>query len=197
MAKKYTDILFDLGIGSTTAQQLFWEHATLVERPKTTTVFAAGKKNDKEYIILAGIVQRFIEQEGSSPVTTGFFVAPAVVTPHFARTHRGKSLFSLQALTDVVAAEIPVAALDALRTEYPEFRAFGQRVLEGALVAALHAEAAWRASTARQRLLAMRQQFPNLENSVPHHVIASYLGITHVSFSRLRHELARSSDFIK
>ena len=84
-----------------------------------------------------------------------------------------------------------MAVLDKLRTEYAEFREFGQRVLETELSRTFFNEVIYRSYNAKERLLAMREQYPNLENLVPHNVIASYLGITNVSFSRLRNELSK------
>ena len=84
-----------------------------------------------------------------------------------------------------------MARLDALRAAHQEFRNFGQRVVERELSMAMLLEVALRSYSARERLLALRKQYPNLENLIPHHIIASYLGITHVSFSRLRSELSR------
>jgi CRP-like cAMP-binding protein len=44
--------------------------------------------------------------------------------------------------------------------------------------------------TAKERLLSFRQQFPMFENLISHPDIASYLGITNISLSRLRKELS-------
>ena len=45
--------------------------------------------------------------------------------------------------------------------------------------------------TAKERLLKFRAQYPLLENLIPHPIIASYLGITNISLSRIRGDLAR------
>jgi hypothetical protein len=38
----------------------------------------------------------------------------------------------------------------------------------------------------KDRLLLLRKNYPNIENCIPHADIASYLGITTISLSRLR-----------
>jgi CRP-like cAMP-binding protein len=110
----------------------------------------------------------------------------SVITPHFARTNNGKSIFSLETLTDVALAEIPVADLDRLRYTNHEFNLFGQRIIEAAFAQTIYNETVFRSFNAKERLLTLRKQFPNLENLIPHHIIASYLGITNISLSRLR-----------
>jgi len=124
-------------------------------------------------------------------VTTGFYMSKSVITPNFARTNNGKSIFSLQTLTDDVLAEILVTDLDNLRYTNKEYSDFGQRIMEAELARTFYNEAVFRSFNAKERLLELRKQFPSLENLVPHNIIASYLGITNVSLSRLRNELAK------
>jgi CRP-like cAMP-binding protein len=112
----------------------------------------------------------------------------AVITPHFARTKNGKSIFSLQALTDILIIEIPVDALDNLRFTNEYYKTFGKKVIEEELSKSIFTDIVFRSNTAKERLLSFRSTYPNLENLIPHNIIASYLGITKVSFSRLRSE---------
>jgi CRP-like cAMP-binding protein len=78
-----------------------------------------------------------------------------------------------------------------LRAEHPDIGRWGNGVVERQLLRSLQEETVFRAHDAKRRLTLLRKQFPGLENNVPHHLIASYLGITPVSFSRLRKQMAR------
>lgn len=150
-----------------------------------------GKNDIYEYFILEGIIHRNVINDQGDIISTGFYLAKSVVTPHFARTINGKSIFNLEALTDVTLAKMPVKILDSLRYSYDDIRSFGLKVVEQELLMSLSSEIAHRSMSAKDRLLAFREQYPNLENLIPHMMIASYLGITPVSFSRLRNELAK------
>jgi CRP-like cAMP-binding protein len=97
----------------------------------------------------------------------------------------------LETLTDTLIAEIPVKALDNLRHNNIEINTFGQKAVENELVRNISNDIAHRSFSAKERLLLLRRLYPNLENLIPHHIIASYLGITNVSFSRLRSELVK------
>lgn len=169
---------------------LIQENCTIIHVEKMEHFSEAGKRNLNEYFMLEGIAHRYVINEEGQPVTTGFYLEESVVTPHFARTIDGKSIFNLQALTSMVVAKIPVKVLDSFRYSYDDIRSFGQKVVERELLRSLSNEVAQRSMTARARLLLFRDQYPNLENRVPHTCIASFLGITSVSFSRLRNELA-------
>jgi CRP-like cAMP-binding protein len=191
MNDKLSDILTDFGIVSSFSKQLFLDKADIVEQPKNQNVFLEGKKNHFEYVLISGVMHRYNTSDKGDTVTTGFYMPKYVITPHFARTNNGKSIFSLQTLTDVVLAEILVTDLDNLRYTNKEYNDFGQRIVEAELARTFYNETVFRSFSAKERLLALRKQFPNLENLIPHNIIASYLGITNVSLSRLRNELSR------
>jgi len=150
-----------------------------------------GKHDMHEYFVLEGIAHRNVINDQGDIISTGFYLAKSVITPHFARTINGKSIFNLEALTIVTLSKMPVKILDSLRYSYDDIRSFGLKVVEQELLTSLSNEIAYRSMSAKGRLLAFRERYPNLENLIPHTVIASYLGITPVSFSRLRNELAK------
>jgi CRP-like cAMP-binding protein len=183
--------LVKFGLQSVRAQSLFLDNCLVQFYTKNSIIISADKRNQQEYFLIEGVLHRFNLNEKGENVTTGFYMGNTVVTPHSARTIKDKSLFSLEALTDVKVAEIPVAVLDNLRFTSEEFGKFGQKVIEEELSKSILTDIAYRISNAKERLSLLRQDYPNLENLIPHHVIASYLGITNVSFSRLRSELAR------
>jgi CRP-like cAMP-binding protein len=72
-----------------------------------------------------------------------------------------------------------------------EIREFGNRVLRIELKNKVEKEIGMASQTAKERLLKFREQYPLLENTIPHSVISSYLGITNISLSRLRKELVK------
>lgn len=178
----------ELGLKTDSSQQLLWSKCLQRELNKMQLIFSKDKTNEYEYILVDGILHRFNMNEKGEIITTGLYMGPQIITPHFARTVNNKNIFSLQALTNVVLLEIPVKQLDELRYNVPEFRLFGQTVLENELAANLKTDIDYRSLTAKEKLTLLRKAFPGIENLVQHQVIASYLGITNVSLSRLRKE---------
>lgn len=170
--------------------ELILNNCKVLSLKKEEHLSVIGKADANEYFLLEGVMHRYVENEIGDPVSTGFYRSKSVLTPHFARTIAGKSIFNLQALTHVLAAAMPVKVLDSLRYSYEDIRAFGLKVVEQELLLSLNTEIAHRSLSAKDRLLAFRDTFPNLENLIPHTIIASYLGVTPVSLSRLRKELA-------
>ncbi len=150
----------------------------------------SGTGNDKEYFLLSGILRSFVYTTAGGEVTLSFYTAPAVITPCAARTQRGLSVLNIQAITDADLAVMDASRFARLRRSDSEINRFAQSVIEWELQRKTEKEISLASLTARERLLLLRKNIPGLENSVPHGYIASYLGITTVSLSRLRKELA-------
>jgi CRP-like cAMP-binding protein len=72
-----------------------------------------------------------------------------------------------------------------------DIREFGNMVLQNELLAKVEKEIGLASLNARERLILFREKYHFLENLISHVDIASYLGITNISLSRLRKELAR------
>jgi CRP-like cAMP-binding protein len=175
---------------SETSKRIILDNIGFTDYPKNTIIFSEEKNNTYEYFVIDGIAHRYNISEEGEYITTGFYYPMSVVTPNFARTKGARSIFTLQALTDCILAQISVTTFDHLRQTNPDIRLFGQQVVERQLSKSILNETIFRSSTAKQRLELARNEYPNLENLVPHNIIASFLGITPVSFSRLRNDLA-------
>lgn len=170
--------------------ELIFQSGSLQSFKKNDIVFPEKRYNAYEYFQLEGISHRYNTDENRQILTTGIYLNGTVITPHFARTMNGQSIFSIQALTDCTFVKIPIGTFDELRERNQQIRAFGQRVVEKEFIRNLNFEVIFRSCSAKERLIFFRANFPQLENRIPHTIIASFLGITPVSFSRLRHELA-------
>ena len=193
--KDYTAILGSIlnaysPVAPSIVQQIM-DNGLMQPYKRNEVIFSEKKFNAFEYFQLEGISHRYNTDEDQQLLTTGFYLNQTVLTPHFARTINSQSIFSLQALTACLYVKVPVGTFDDLRESYPSVRAFGQRVVEKEFVKSLNHEVLFRSYTAKDRLLYFRDNYPLLENLVPHTTIASFLGITPVSFSRLRNELAK------
>jgi CRP-like cAMP-binding protein len=153
---------------------------------KGDTFIELGKRNGQEYILQHGIVRSYLLNPAGNEVTLSFFEGPAVLSPFLTRTAAGRSLLNFQALTSCHLAVLNAPAFEKRIEEDLEVRAFANDVLRRELVQKVHKEIGLSAHSAAQRLDQFRKQYPTFENTVPHPMIASYLGITNVSLSRLR-----------
>ena len=83
-------------------------------------------------------------------------------------------------------ATIDATEFEKLMIEDVEIRDFGNSVLRNELMTKVKKEIALASLKGKDRLLLLRKNYPNTENLVSHSDIASYLGITTISLSRLR-----------
>ncbi len=88
------EILNDFGVTSTFSKQLFIDKSTFREYAKFKDIFVEGEKTELEYILISGVLQRFNISGKGDIVTTGFYMSQSIITPHFARTNKGKSIFN-------------------------------------------------------------------------------------------------------
>lgn len=70
-----------------------------------------------------------------------------------------------------------------------EIRDWGNSILKEELIKKTDKEISLASYTAKERLLQFREEYAILENLIPHPIIASYLGITNISLSRLRSDI--------
>ncbi|QMU30627.1 Crp/Fnr family transcriptional regulator [Adhaeribacter radiodurans] len=180
--QKYSEV-------SSSSFNILADHCQLERLGRFEHLIQERTRNDFEYFLIQGIAHRYNVTEAGELITTGFYMPQTAITPNFARTNNGVSLFAVQALTDIILIKIRVTDLDTLRNTYIDLRLFGQRVVEQQLAAILRLEMAFRSMTAKERLALLRKEYVNVENFIPHTIIASFLGVTPVSFSRLRSEI--------
>ncbi|QQT25819.1 Crp/Fnr family transcriptional regulator [Sphingobacterium spiritivorum] len=185
-------ILNKHGVKSQISKQIFYDKCKIRRLDKGSHIFSEGQVNNSEYVLLSGILHRCNACEKENIVTTGFYNSKSLITPHFLRTRNNKSIFSLQAVTDVILAEISLKEYKRLHKLNKEFEVFERHFVQEEILQISHNKVFLRCYDTKERLLFFREQFPDLEDNIPHGLIASYLGITHVSLSRLRGEIAKS-----
>lgn len=171
------------------AVELVMTHSTIEMVRKDEMVFHQNRYNNAEYFQLEGISHRFILDADKHAITTGIYQNEVLITPYVARTSNQQSIFSLQALADCTYLKVPSETLQLLLEQSRTLRNFGHAAMEKEFSKSLSFEVMFRSSTAKERLIYFRTQYPMLENIIPHTIIASFLGITPVSLSRLRNEL--------
>lgn len=145
-----------------------------------------GQPERNEYIVLDGCLASSICDQDGKEVCVGFYEGPCVVTPNIARTREGMSLVSIAATTDASLVRIDTDLLTELMVSAQPIRNWGNAVLRDALAEKAEREWCLAALGGADRLLWFREAFPGYESRFAHSLIASFLGITPVTLSRLR-----------
>lgn len=139
-----------------------------------------------EFMLLEGCLASSICDQDGKEICVGFYASPCVVTPNIARTRNGLSLVSIVAMTDSALARIDSEVLSNWVISAEPIRNWANGILREALCRKVDREWCLAALGGAERLTWFRQAYPGYEDIFPHRLIASYLGVTPVTMSRLR-----------
>jgi CRP-like cAMP-binding protein len=162
-----------------------------VSKSKDEVFIRVGKQNYSEYLVVKGFCRSFLINPDGEEITISFFKNRSALSPHLIRSRDEISLLNFQALTDLELVEFDAKSFRSLMIENMEIRNLGNTILLNELISKTEKEIALASFTARERLIKFRSEYAILENLIPHPIIASYLGITNVSLSRLRSEITK------
>ncbi|GAB5530472.1 MAG: Crp/Fnr family transcriptional regulator [Roseivirga sp.] len=153
---------------------------------KGDLIIGKGKRNNKEYFVFEGVCRSFLHSPEGDQVTISYFLEGEVLSPNKTRTANQLSQLNFQALTHLTIASMDADKFEQLMINHLDIREFGNMVLQNELLSKVEKEIGLASLSAKERLQLFRKKYHFLENLIPHTDIASYLGITNVSLSRLR-----------
>ena len=157
---------------------------------KGETFISKNRRDEKEYFVLSGICKSYLINPEGEEITISFFLENSILSPHSTRVSNNVSSHYFKALTNLEIASINAGAFEKLMIDNLEIRNFGNTVLHRELQSKVEKEIGLASLTAKERLVELRKRYKGLENIIPHPDIASYLGITNISLSRLRKDLS-------
>ncbi len=153
---------------------------------KGRRIATQGEADPFEHIILDGRASSQITDTEGRAVCVGFNAGPCVVAPNVARTRNGVSLVSIDVNADALVAQLDSGALTELMLASEPIREWANGILQLELARKVDREWCLAALGGADRLAWFRKNFPRYEELFGHYLIASFLGITSVTFSRLR-----------
>ncbi|PWT71248.1 MAG: Crp/Fnr family transcriptional regulator [Bacteroidetes bacterium] len=161
------------------------------ELRKNEFLLKEGKISNQYFFLEHGFMRAFAFDTEGNDVTTNFFSDKQVVlevSSFFNRTH---SKENIQAIDDCTGWFITYEQLNDLFHSLPEFREFGRHILVTVLSALKSRMLSMITETAEQRYDALLKSNPEVFQHAQLRHIASYLGITDTSLSRIRKEYAK------
>ena len=153
---------------------------------KGRRIATQGEPDPMEHIILDGRATSLITDPEGRAVCVGFHTGPCVVAPNVARTRNGTSLVSIDVIADALVAQMDCRALTELMLASEPIREWANGILQQELARKSDREWCLAALGGADRLAWFREDFPHHEGLFGHYLIASFLGVTPVTLSRLR-----------
>ena len=153
---------------------------------KNEFLLPAGNVSDDYFFLDHGFVRAFAYDTDGNDITTGFYASGQVVFEVASFFNRTPSLEYLQALTDCAGWRISYQQLNALFHTRSEFREFGRAVLVRGFASLKSRMLAMITEPAATRYESLLKANPEILQHAPLKNVASYLGVTDTSLSRLR-----------
>ncbi|MFY8022208.1 MAG: Crp/Fnr family transcriptional regulator [Bacteroidia bacterium] len=157
--------------------------------PKNEFLLKENQVSNAYYFLENGIIRSYaIDMEGNE-ISTNFYTAGEFVFEVQSFFLRQASKENIQTITPVNVASISFEKLNQLFHEYPQFREFGRSLLVRGFAGLKSRMLSHITTSAEERYRQLITNKPMLIEHVPLKYIATYLGITDTSLSRIRKEM--------
>jgi len=161
---------------------------------KNQFLLKEGKISNEYFFLEKGFMRSFAFDLEGNDVTTGFYSDSQVVFEVSSFFNRTISKENIQAIDDCNGSFISYDQLNNLFHALPEFREFGRSVLVKGFAALKTRMLSMITETAEHRYDALLKSKPEIFQHAALKHIASYLGITDTSLSRIRKEYMKKSN---
>lgn len=148
-----------------------------------------GKTANEYYILESGLIRSFAYDYNGNDITTEFFSDHELVIEMLSLFQRIPTQENHQALTDCVCWKIDFEVFQELFHSINGFPEWGRNWMTGRLFHFKQRSVEMVTISAKERYLQLIKEKPQVILQSPLKYIASYLGITDTSFSRIRKEI--------
>ena len=145
----------------------------------------AGRVCNHFYIIISGIARVFYYNEDKD-VTCHFAAEQETITAIDSFIQRKKSKYYIEALEDLEVMSVSHNDLENLFTKHPKYEHFGRLFLQQAYIDLVERIDDLQLHTAHERYETLLDKKPYLFQRIASKHIASFLGMTPETFSRVR-----------
>jgi CRP-like cAMP-binding protein len=164
------------------------------EKPvsKGEILIREGQTVNKTFFVTQGSLRSFcIDKEGKEH-TLQFAIKDWWISDFMAIYNHEPASLTVESITNSIVIEFNSQKLDKIYLLFPEFEQFQRKNLERHVVS-LHKRILNQMQlTALERYTLFLKQYPDIERDIPNYHIASYLGITQQSLSRVRAEISKN-----
>lgn len=155
---------------------------------KGEVLIRQGKQVKHTYFVTDGCLRSYCLDKNGKEHTLQFAIKDWWISDFIAMYTNELATLTVECVTDSEVIEFHTKKLDGIYKIFPEFEPFQRANLEGHVVS-LHKRILNQLQlTAPERYELFLKQYPDIEQYIPNYHIASYLGITQQSLSRIRAE---------
>ena len=189
--RDYRDQLFTLfPLDDNSFEELF-NAVLLKEIPSGTILVSEGQIATKLLIVINGCLREYFIKEDGKEITFQFFVENQMVASFESATTGAPSRLYVETIEDSIIGFIPMKTLEGIVSKCGSMRDGFSRFLMKRLVYYMNRCSSYILDNPEKRYLKLVEENADLVARLPKQYIASYLGVTPVSLSRIRSRLKR------
>lgn len=159
-----------------------------VSFPKGHQLFNSERSANHIYIVRSGLV-RASKWADEHEITFWFGMEGAIIISMYGYIKATSSYEDIYLLEDTLLYKINGTALQTLYETNLKIANWGRKLAENELLITEERLISRQIKSAKERYIQLIQDYPELLQRVPLSYIASYLGITQVSLSRIRNDI--------
>ena len=180
---------------STTLSSKAEEYVVSIAKEKSVSkgdvLIGQGQAVKNTYFVKEGCIRSYCIDKNGKEHTLQFAIKNWWISDFIAIYTNELSTLTIECITDSNIIEFNAEKLNGIYSIFPEFEAFQRKNLERHVVS-LHKRILNQLQlTAAERYELFLHQYPDIEQYTPNYHIASYLGITQQSLSRIRVQKAK------
>lgn len=158
---------------------------------KGTILLSQGEVPEKCFFILSGCVRQYVVNEAGKETTFNFYTEEQAVTVYNQHKPDRTSDYTLVCQEDCILVVGDLSKEQSMYEAYPELVAMTRHMMAQDFGAIQEEFMLFMSSTPEERYSLLLQKRPDLIERVPQHQLASYLGITPESLSRIKKRTAK------
>lgn len=152
----------------------------------------AGDSIDKQYYISEGCLRSYHIDAQGREYTVQFGIKDWWMSDYTAFFSNSKAIMNIEVIQKAIVYRISKEHKEYLYKKIPKIESFFRKKLEKAFASFQKRILSELSLTASERYINFVQSYPNIEKSVKNYHIASYLGITTESLSRIRKDISNN-----
>ena len=138
------------------------------------------------YFVLKGVLRSFVVDQNSKEHTVQFAIKNWWISDYIGYYGNSKAVLNVDCITDCTVIKINRSSIQEVFERFPEFETFHRKNLERTFIRLNKRIVNHLQLSARDRYLDFITEYPEIETIAMNYHIASYLGITQQSLSRIR-----------
>ncbi|KGO91835.1 Crp/Fnr family transcriptional regulator [Flavobacterium subsaxonicum] len=157
---------------------------------KGCIILSEGQPATYLYFVRSGCLRTYFIDASGKEYTLQFAVNGWWITDYTAFLDDGCAMLNIECLQDAVVYQLPKKSLEGLYRQIPQIEKFYRERVEKSLISFQKRLLSTMVQSAQERYMMFITMYPNIYKMVKNYHVASYLGITPESLSRVKKNLA-------